>query len=344
MTLFLWPKLLWAIEFAPKEIASVLQITSSLPKEAIDLEIISLAGWFTDDELTDYRHQLEDQLQIGSGLMVTYSGCALTNKHVVYSETAETAHQDIHLWSTDNLHQAPQDLGPATVVMSANFVDLALVCLENPQGKFYPHFSLNSADYQNFKLTLGEEIFNLGYPASGEQESLTLTAGLVAGVWDDDYLKGDLTVTGGASGSPVFNKNKQVVSLITGNAGERGLYGIFLKPSYVYGWRDLYAEIYREVITESAGCFDAEQFGVYKKDGQEFYDLSCSIKRNFGLEDKIAFEYQQYCGADLDVDDLIKVAGYISSNKTTINHWVGYLEQSCLADASPITVFEAPAE
>jgi S1-C subfamily serine protease len=259
ITYLIAPQVSLAIDFTPNDLASVVQIKSIMPKAAIDQQIRSLAGFYSMDELANYRKQLEQQDQLGSGLMVTYSGCALTNKHVVYNQEVGASHENIHLWSTADLTKEPTNLGKAVVAWTMTLVDIALVCLENPQGQYYPHFRLNPADYQDFKLTLGESIYNLGYPLGGQKETLTLTSGLAAGVWDKDFLKGDLTITGGASGSPIFNNKKQVIGLASGNAGENGLYGIFLKPSYTYGWRRLYNATYRELISSSAGCLDADR-------------------------------------------------------------------------------------
>jgi hypothetical protein len=346
ITCLIAPQVSLAIDFTPNDLASVVQIKSIMPKAAIDQQIRSLAGFYNDEELLNYRKQLEVQNQIGSGIMVTYSGCALTNKHVIFNSEVNVDHENIHLWSTNDLNKPPVDLGKAIVVWRMTLVDLAMVCLESAQGQYYPHVSLNPADFKDFKLNLGETIYNLGYPLGGEKESLTLTSGLVAGVWDKDFLKGDLTITGGASGSPIYNSQKQVISLASGNAGENGSYGIFLKPSYIYNWRKLYQTLYRELISDSAGCLDADQPRLYQKKDQQYYDLSCKNKRDAGLEAKIIAEYKQYCptGQGLNNNELLEVAGYISSGKSTVNHWANYLEKSCLVLSLPITVFDGSAE
>jgi V8-like Glu-specific endopeptidase len=342
--LLIWPSLSLAIEFTSQEISAIVKISSYLPKGAIDQQIRSLRGFYSDEELAEYRKQLEKQTQKGSGLMVTYMGCVLTNKHVIYDEQSGGTNNNIHLYSTGNLLSLEEDLGEAEVIWRSTMLDLAIVCLKNSQGKFYPHFTLKKEDYQDFKLTLGESIYNLGYPLSNENNSLTLTSGVISGIWDKDYLKGDIIIAGGASGSPIFNSQKQVIGLASGNGGEGGLFGIFLKPSYVYGWYDLYSQTFRELIAESAGCTNATQYHIYKKQDQEYYDLSCQIKRNLGLEAKLAYEYQKYCGKDSNIDNIVEVASYIASKKSTLDHWLGYLEETCLKPESLVTVFEATKE
>src|SRR3989339_2230723 len=133
-SLVVWPLSSLAITFNSREISGIVKITSGLSKESIDHQIRSLKDFFTVEEATDYRRQLEEQEQSGTGFIVTYSGCALTNKHVVYDEAVSSEHQNIHLWATDNINEEPKDLGRARLVYYRNLEDLALVCLEDTQG------------------------------------------------------------------------------------------------------------------------------------------------------------------------------------------------------------------
>ena len=80
-SLVVWPLSSLAITFNSREISGIVKITSGLSKESIDHQIRSLKDFFTVEEATDYRRQLEEQEQSGTGFIVTYSGCALTNKH-----------------------------------------------------------------------------------------------------------------------------------------------------------------------------------------------------------------------------------------------------------------------
>lgn len=328
-----------AITFTPQEISGIVKITSYLAKESIDSEIRSLRGVFTDDELADYRKQLQTQEYSGTGFMVTYSGCVLTNKHVVYDEATSVAHQDIHLWSTNDITKEPENLGKASIAYMRTLDDIAIVCLDNTKGRFFNRIFIKTDDYNDLTLNLGEEIYTLGYPASGA-EYLTLNSGLVAGVWDKDTLKTDMAITDGASGSPVFNGNKQVVGIARGNTGLFDQLGLFLKPSFVIDWHEGYKQVYRELLPNmSAGCMDTEIRGIYQKNGQEYYDLACTIRRNYGLEDKLAFDYQNYCHQELRLEDGVAAASYIADGRSTINHWSAYLEATCLAP-SIVSVFE----
>ena len=339
-SLVVWPLSSLAITFNSREISGIVKITSGLSKESIDHQIRSLKDFFTVEEATDYRRQLEEQEQSGTGFIVTYSGCALTNKHVVYDEAVSSEHQNIHLWATDNINEEPKDLGRARLVYYRNLEDLALVCLEDTQGRFYNRTFVKTADYDDLKLDLGEQVYTLGYPENGA-EYLTLTAGFVSGKWDEETLKTTMPITAGASGSPVFNAHHQVVGIAQANTGPFDQLGLFLKPSFVLDWFAGYQQVYRETLPElSEGCTDSSLRGVYQKEGAEYYDLACGKKRNYGLESKIAFEYKSYCGEDLRLEDAVSAASYIADNKSTVNHWIAYLESACLV-SEPESVFRA---
>lgn len=341
---WLLPQTSLAIGLTAKDLTSTVQITSYSPKETIDFQIRSLAGLYSDDELAGYRKQLEEQHQVASGLMVTYSGCALTNKHAVYDQDTGGTHPKIHLWKTVDFLKPLEDLGEAVLVWRSTMLDIALVCLNDTQGQFYQHIRFNPENYKDFELALGDAVYNLGYPVSANS-TLTLTSGIVAGVWDENFIKSDLAITGGASGSPIYDKDGKVFSLAAGNAGDNAQYGLFLKPSYVYNWRGLYNQTYREVITDAAGCLDGKEFGIYTKKGQEYYDLSCKIKRDPGLEKKLAFEYKKSCNAEFNNDELIEASYYLKSEKSGLHNWLKYLETSCYQkESSPAVVFSAKTE
>ncbi len=339
-SLISWPIGSMAISFNSQEISGIVKITSNLAKESIDLQVRSLKDFFTMDEASEYRDILEEQVQAGTGFFVTYSGCALTNKHVVYDEAAGAYNQNIHFWTTDEITKEPQDLGEAKVVYLRKFEDMALVCLEAAQGRFFNRTFVKTDDYKNLKLDLGEEIYILGYPESGNNY-LTLTSGIISGKWDEEIIKTTTSITSGASGSPVFNEKKQVIGIAQANTGPFDQLGLFLAPTIVLDWFEGYQQVYRETLREiSKGCMNTEMRGIYQKDTIEYYDLSCESKRNFGLEAKVAFEYKNYCSRDLMMEDVIAASAYINDGRSTINHWVAYLESSCLSTGAE-SVFEA---
>ena len=340
VSLAFWPLSSLAISFNSREISGIVKITSTLSKESIDYQIRSLKDFLTYDEAADYRKQLEEEEHVGTGFMVTYSGCVLTNKHVVYDEAVSSINQNIRFWSTDDINQEPKELGRATVVYYKNLDDLALVCLEDTGGRFFNRTFVKTDEYNDLKLDLGEEIYTLGYPENGGQY-LTLTSGRVAGKWDEQTVKTTMPITAGASGSPIFNSQHQVVGIAQANTGPFDQLGLFLPPGFVLNWFEDYRQVYRETLVEdSKDCLDTSLRGVYAKEGIEYYDLACKTKRNFGLEAKIAFEYESYCQTELRMEDTVAASAYIADNRSTVNHWSAYLESSCLV-LEPEAVFRA---
>lgn len=336
------PLLALALTLTDQDVSAAVKITSQWSENSINHQIRSLAGLYTDEELQGYRAELNEEELLGSGFFVTYSGCVLTNKHVVYDEAAGSAHTGIHLWSATQANQAPQDLGKAAIVYMRTLDDIAVVCLENTGGRFFNRLFVKTPDYEDLELALGEKIYTLGYPTNGG-EYLTLTQGIVAGKWDEDALKTDLAITSGGSGGAILNANKQVVGIAQGNTGPFDQLGLFLNPLFVINWHEGYEQVYREILTEkSAGCTNTAISGLYQKQEREYYDLACTQKRNIGLEQKIAYDYQNICRAALRAEDAIAAAEYIGSGKSTLENWQTYLEANCLGwHPKPALLFSA---
>ena len=139
-----------------------------------------------------------------------------------------------------------------------------------------------------------------------------------------------MPITAGASGSPVFNEQKQIVGLAQANTGPFDQLGLFLAPDLVLNWHRDYEEVYRSVKPEDQACENSDQRGIYKKNNLEYYDLSCTVPRNLGLELELAAEHQNYCPAALSADDAVAAANYIASGKSSLSYWTGYLELNCL--------------
>ena len=178
LAMFSWPVDSLAISFNAQEISAVVKITSYLSEDSVNYQVRSLKDFFSStDEVADYRRQLADQQNFGSGFFITYSGCALTNKHVVYDEAAGSLHQKIQLWSTNDINQESQNLGEAQVIYYRTLDDLAIVCLADAQGKFFNRAFVKTPDYKDLKINLGENLYTLGYPSSGG-DYLTLSSGI----------------------------------------------------------------------------------------------------------------------------------------------------------------------
>ena len=335
-----------ALTLTNQDVSGVVKITSKFSENSLNWQIRSLAGLYTTEELQNYRAELKEQELFGSGFFVTYSGCVLTNKHVIYDEAVGSAHQDIHLWASSKINQTPEDLGKAAIVYMRTLDDIAVVCLEKTNGQFFNRLFVKTPDYDDLTLALGEQIYTLGYPVNGG-EYLTLTQGIISGSWDEDTLKSDMPITSGGSGAPVLNANKQVIGIAQGNTGPFDQLGLFLNPSFVINWYEGYEQVYREILTDKAeGCTNTAIRGLYQKqkgspslarldarpagEAGQYYDLACKEKRNIGLEMKVAGDYKNICRAVLSREDAISAAAYINSGKSTLENWQVYLESNCL--------------
>jgi len=331
LSLVLWPLSSLAVGFSNLEISSVVKITSKFSKETINKAVRSTVGYLSPDEAGAYRKELEAETQIGSGFFVTYSGCALTNKHVVYDADVSKGNQDIHLWQTFDATKEPVDLGEGNVVYVRTVDDIALVCLNDSKGRFFQRAFKQTDDYKDLSLSLGEKIYTFGYPVNGGK-FLTLTSGIISGVWNENSFKTEMKITAGASGSPIFNEQKRVVGMAQANTGYFDQLGIFMKPDFVLDWFAGYKDVYRsELVEVSANCLDSDNPVLYQKDGQQYYDLSCGKKRNPGLESKLSGEYESLCKQKPLLSDIISAAGYIENGQSNVEYWTAYLEESCLS-------------
>jgi len=340
LSFIVWPLSSSAIGFSNLEISSVVKITSKFSKETIDKMVRSTVGDLTPDQAGDYRKQLEAETQIGSGFFVTYSGCAITTKHAVYDVDVSKANANIHLWQTFDAAKAPVDLGEATIVYVRTVDDIALVCLNDSGGRFFQKAFTKTDDYKNLTLSLGEKIYTFGYPVNGGK-TLTVTSGIISGTWDENTFKTDMKITAGASGSPIFNEQKQIIGIAEANTGYLDQLGIFMKPDFVLDWLAGYKDVYRsELLKESGNCVDSMNPDLYAKDGQEYYDLSCTIKRDLGLEAKLIGEYKNVCSPRFAgeagkksplLSDIISASSYIKSGQSSLDYWTAYLEESCLS-------------
>ena len=149
---------------------------------------------------------------LGSGVLISSDGKILTAAHVVEGED--------HLL----IEFANNEWVPARVVSSSPVADVALLqCDRVPKG--VTPAKLGDSD----KVDTGDDIFIVGSPYG---LSYTLTVGRISARRPDqsrsglmssvEFLQTDATVNPGNSGSPVFNKNEEVIGIVSSIISESG--------------------------------------------------------------------------------------------------------------------------
>jgi serine protease Do len=142
---------------------------------------------------------------LGSGVLISPDGKILTAAHVVEGED--------HLV----VEFANDEWVPAKVVSSSPIADVALLqCDRVPKGA--TPAKLGDSD----KVETGDDIFIVGAPYG---LSYTLTVGRISARRPDksrsglmssvEFLQTDATVNPGNSGSPVFNKDEEVIGIVS---------------------------------------------------------------------------------------------------------------------------------
>lgn len=98
----------------------------------------------------------------------------------------------------------------ATIIFSNKDNDIAVLDVGKPIGP--PATLVSSAN-----LEIGNEIFTIGFPYSIKSEK-TLTTGNIA-AFESGLIKIDTSVNNGNSGGPLFNKNGEVVGIVSAKLG-----------------------------------------------------------------------------------------------------------------------------
>src|SRR6185369_13883627 len=149
---------------------------------------------------------------LGSGVLISSGGKVLTAAHVVAGEDRLV------------IEFANAEWVPAKVVTVSAIADVALLqCDRVPQGA--SPAKLGDSD----KADTGDDIFIVGSPYG---LSYTLTVGRISARRPDrsrsglmssvEFLQTDATVNPGNSGSPVFNKDEEVIGIVSSIISESG--------------------------------------------------------------------------------------------------------------------------
>jgi serine protease Do len=144
---------------------------------------------------------------LGSGVIVSRDGYAITNAHVVQGETNLRA----TVWFAQPDGSLKRtDIDGVELVAVNNQVDLALVKLKHPEGKDFLFAPMQDAEL----LEIGQNVFAIGNPLGLER---TLTQGVVSTTQRNfdglTYIQTDTPINPGNSGGPLFNTKGEVIGI-----------------------------------------------------------------------------------------------------------------------------------
>lgn len=169
----------------------------------------------------------------GSGVLISDRGWIITNYHVVQEEVEGKGlvGDRIVVGLTIDPRDPPHEAFKARVVASDPDLDLALLKCETgmydqpiPADYRFPTAAIGAAE----KLSLGDSLFVVGYPAAGglgSKVSVTFTRGVVAGFerrGSTLHIKTDAEINSGNSGGGVYDQRFEVIGFATETIGDEG--------------------------------------------------------------------------------------------------------------------------
>ncbi|MBT4523787.1 MAG: trypsin-like serine protease [Phycisphaerae bacterium] len=144
---------------------------------------------------------------LGSGVLLNGEGFAITNAHVIQSET--------DLRATVWIPQADGSLMRTTIedveiIAVNNHLDLALLLLKHPDDKPFEFSVLENAE----NIEVGEIVFAIGNPLGLER---SMSQGVISTKHRSfdglTYIQTDAAINPGNSGGPLFNSRGEVVGI-----------------------------------------------------------------------------------------------------------------------------------
>ena len=144
---------------------------------------------------------------IGSGVIISPDGFAITNAHVIQGERAVR----VTMWLKQPDGSLKRtDIDDVEIEAVASSIDLALIRVPSPDGKPFQVAPLEADD----AIEAGQRVFAIGNPLGLER---TLTEGVVSvpamQLDGRAYIQTDTPINPGNSGGPLFNMRGEVVGI-----------------------------------------------------------------------------------------------------------------------------------
>ena len=174
----------------------------------------------------------------GSGVIFSSDGKIVTNQHVVDGATI------CDVYASNNMGDAARLKYKAYVISQSTNPDAAILKIytdaNNKPLSEYNFNYLNIGDSSDLKI--GTEIMALGYPllkigsSYDPSNTITLTKGVISGL-TSNYVKTDIQFSGGNSGGPIINADRQVIGIATLIIdGDRGQLRGFIEINKIAQW------------------------------------------------------------------------------------------------------------
>lgn len=144
---------------------------------------------------------------LGSGVVISPKGHAITNAHVVQNETALRA--TVWIPQEDGTLRRT-DIDGVELIAVNNHLDLALVRIDHPDQGLFEFAPIQDLE----KLEIGQPVFAIGNPLGLER---TLTQGVISTTQRNfnglTYIQTDTPINPGNSGGPLFNTRGEVIGI-----------------------------------------------------------------------------------------------------------------------------------
>jgi serine protease Do len=160
----------------------------------------------------------DDSVFTGTGFAVTPDGLLLTNRHVVLSHTGDRPTRIAVQFSgsSDVLHGRIESLAPDVDIATVRITDAG------------PYPVVQGLKPDTIGVAVGDPIALIGYPLGLDMPmgnavvNTTLAPGTIGKIIPDSLLQLDAYSGTGASGSPILDRNGQVIGLEFGGLRESG--------------------------------------------------------------------------------------------------------------------------
>ncbi len=144
---------------------------------------------------------------LGSGVIINKDGYAITNAHVIQSET--TLKATVWFPQPDGTLRR-EVIDDVEIIAVNNHLDLALIRIAHPHGQ---EFTVAPVQREE-KLQIGQSVFAIGNPLGLER---SLTQGVISTAQRSfdglTYIQTDAPINPGNSGGPLFNSRGEVIGI-----------------------------------------------------------------------------------------------------------------------------------